>query len=157
MYREWALLRIGRAHRPTSAVETLGSLYLDPSPIVFFYDGEPGAAPVIHLIAPRRVKSRKREEHRPIGGVINQEMEDDGATKTAYISNGPGNLEVFGEVESQLIVDTVEIGAHYSRSADAATHPLTADNNPTVDRGDKETLVEFSANGPLQHSGRDDL
>jgi hypothetical protein len=55
-------------------VETIGPLYLDPAPVVF-YDGEPGAAPVKHLIAARYVKGRKGEEHRPIGGVINQKVE----------------------------------------------------------------------------------
>src|ERR1044072_1095258 len=116
-------------------MKTIGSFYLDPAPIVF-YDGEPGAAPIIVLIATRPVKGRKRKEHRPIRGVINQKVQHNVATKTAEPANGPGNLEVLRELESELIILTVEIGAPYSRSADTSADPLAADNNPTFDRRD---------------------
>ena len=149
MHRKWAVACSGRARRPASTVETIGSLYLDPSPGVFLYDGEPGAAPVVVLIAARDVKGRKREEHRAIGGVINQKVEDDVATETGYPAKRPGNLEILGELESELVVLTIEIGAPYSRSADLGAHPLPADNDPTVDRGDKETLVELATDGSL--------
>ena len=149
MHLEWALLRIGRAHRPTSTVETIRALYFDPSPCVFLYDGEAGAAPVIILLAAGHVKGRKGEKHRAIGGMINQEVKHNVATETAYSTNGPGNLEILGELKSELIVFTVEIGPPYSWSADLGTHPLPADHNPTVDRRNKESLVEFSADGSL--------
>ena len=115
MHLPWALDYIGRTHRPTSAVETIGSFNLDPAPILF-NNGEPGATPVKQLLAARRVKGRKREEHRPIRGVINHEVDHDGAGSqiAALRASGPGNLKVAGDFQSKLIVNAVEIGAHYS-------------------------------------------
>jgi hypothetical protein len=141
-------------------VESIGSFYLNPSPTVFLNDREPGASPVVQLVAARHVKSRKREQHGSVGGVINQKVHQDvAATAMIFRGHGPGDLEIVGELESELIVNTVEIGAHYSRCADmgAAPSPVPADNDPTVDRGDEKRFVEFPANGSLQHFGRDNI
>jgi hypothetical protein len=83
--------------------------------------------------------------------VINKKMENDraGSQIAAFHASGPGDLEVLGEFKSEPIVNPVEIGAHYSWSADTGAHPAPADNDPTVDWGDKESLVELATDRSL--------